>query len=385
MSIPKRFGVSINLTQQELQNARIQNLASAPSSPVTGQIYYNNVSNKMLFWNGTTWMDMSLEQIAAVCNLTYTPAPTQGTVNSDIGTDAIIPAADATNAGLLLPAEKTKIANTSGVNSGDNAPNSLYDGLISATAANVDAAGAVMNSDTTTAAMQFVIDEDTFASNLATKVPTQQSVKAYVAAQIAAALASEMTFKGDYDAATNTPLLDATPIATAVGDTYVVTVAGTFFTTPVEIGDVLIAKAINATLETQWTIVNKNLDASSILAALLTVDGTGSGLDADLLDGLHAAAFALVGHNHSGTYEPANAAITKKYAANIGNGSLTQITIAAATHGLGTSGDYSISVREVSTGDDVECGKTTNSTTGLVTISFNVAPTTNQYRVVIIG
>lgn len=35
-----------------------------------------------------------------------------------------------------------------------------------------------------------------------------------------------------------------------------------------------------------------------ILAALLTVDGSGSGLDADLLDGLHASAFALAGHLH---------------------------------------------------------------------------------------
>lgn len=47
-------------------------------------------------------------------------------------------------------------------------------------ATNVNAAGAVMNSDTSTAAMNFVIDEDTFATNSATKVPTQQSVKAYV-------------------------------------------------------------------------------------------------------------------------------------------------------------------------------------------------------------
>lgn len=45
---------------------------------------------------------------------------------------------------------------------------------------NVDAAGAVMNSDTSTASMGFVIDEDTMVSNSATKVPTQQSVKAYV-------------------------------------------------------------------------------------------------------------------------------------------------------------------------------------------------------------
>jgi hypothetical protein len=49
-------------------------------------------------------------------------------------------------------------------------------------AANVDAAGAVMNSDTSTASMSFVIDEDSFATDSATKVPTQQSVKAYVLA-----------------------------------------------------------------------------------------------------------------------------------------------------------------------------------------------------------
>lgn len=44
----------------------------------------------------------------------------------------------------------------------------------------VDAAGAVMNSDTSTAAMSFVVDEDNMTSDSATKVPTQQSVKAYV-------------------------------------------------------------------------------------------------------------------------------------------------------------------------------------------------------------
>lgn len=47
-------------------------------------------------------------------------------------------------------------------------------------AANVDAAGAVMNADTSTASMSFVVDEDAMTSNSATKVPTQQSVKAYV-------------------------------------------------------------------------------------------------------------------------------------------------------------------------------------------------------------
>lgn len=42
-------------------------------------------------------------------NLGYTPSATNGIVTSDTGTDAIIPLADATNAGLLTPAEKTKL------------------------------------------------------------------------------------------------------------------------------------------------------------------------------------------------------------------------------------------------------------------------------------
>ena len=50
-------------------------------------------------------------------------------------------------------------------------------------ATNVAAAGAVMESDATTAAMSFVVDEDNMASDSATKVPTQQSVKAYTDAR----------------------------------------------------------------------------------------------------------------------------------------------------------------------------------------------------------
>jgi hypothetical protein len=47
-------------------------------------------------------------------------------------------------------------------------------------ATTVAAAGAVMEADTTTSSMSFVIDEDTLSSDSSTKVPTQQSVKAYV-------------------------------------------------------------------------------------------------------------------------------------------------------------------------------------------------------------
>jgi len=45
-----------------------------------------------------------------VTNLAYTPSPTQGVVTSDTGADATLPLADATNAGLMAPAQFTKLA-----------------------------------------------------------------------------------------------------------------------------------------------------------------------------------------------------------------------------------------------------------------------------------
>ena len=60
---------------------------------------------------------------------------------------------------------------------------------------------------------------------------------------------------------------------------------------------------------------NSKLNASSytandVLSKLLTVDGTETGLDADLLDGNHASAFSLSTHNHNGTYQPSDADLT---------------------------------------------------------------------------
>ena len=111
-----------------------------------------------------------------VTNLAATLSATQTVITSDTGTDATIPAADTTNAGVMTKAMFDKLAAI-------EAAADVTD------AANVDAAGAVMNSDSTTAGMSFVIDEDDMTSNLATKVPTQQSVKAYTDAAVAALIA----------------------------------------------------------------------------------------------------------------------------------------------------------------------------------------------------
>lgn len=74
------------------------------------------------------------------------------------------------------------------------------------------------------------------------------------------------------------------------------------------------------------------------------------------------------------------AVVTRKFATSVGNGSLTTITV---THNLNTL-DVQVQVYEVSTGATVECDHTRTGVNA-VDVVFAVAPTTNQYRVVVQG
>lgn len=71
---------------------------------------------------------------------------------------------------------------------------------------------------------------------------------------------------------------------------------------------------------------------------------------------------------------------TKKVSTNVGNSSGTSFAI---THNLGTR-DVQVQVYDNATYDTVECDVVRTDTNN-VTVSFSIAPTTNAYRVVIIG
>ena len=53
----KKWVVDLDLGQNELQNAVIQNLASAPSNPKKGQHYFDTSTNIEYIWDGTAWVD----------------------------------------------------------------------------------------------------------------------------------------------------------------------------------------------------------------------------------------------------------------------------------------------------------------------------------------
>ena len=53
----------IDLNQNELQNAVVQNLALAPSNPVEGQTYWNTNTKKGMIFNGTEWQESSVPYV----------------------------------------------------------------------------------------------------------------------------------------------------------------------------------------------------------------------------------------------------------------------------------------------------------------------------------
>lgn len=233
--------------------------------------------------------------------------------------------------------EKTKLA---GIESGANVTD----------AANVDGAGAVMNSDTSTAGMAFVVDEDDLSSNSDTKVPTQQSVKAYADALIAANDA--MVFKGVIDCSTdpNYPAADR-------GHTYRVSVAGKIGGASganVEAGDILLcltdstSAGNQATVGSAWSIIQTNVDGAVIGPSSATDSHFAQfdGATGKLLKGGKAApAGAVVGTSDAQTLsgktltDPAiNGAITEEvfaitdgpgFAINPRNGSVQTVTLGA--------------------------------------------------------
>lgn len=215
--------------------------------------------------------------------------------------------------------------------------------------------------------------------------------------------------KGGYNASTNTPLLDATPIAGIKnGWTYVVTAAGDFFTEAVQIGDMVIAKQDSPTTLAHWTVVNKNIpdivqastSAQGIVqlasqAEVLTGTDANKAVTAATLQGnlasttnrgvtqLATQAEVDTGSVADKTVTPLTLATLLNnrvggYASAIGNGALLSFDIA---HNLNTL-DVVVEIYELPSGETTYM-QVKRTSANVVNIQCNTTPTTGQYRVVI--
>ena len=91
----RQFLTAINLNRNELQNARIQNLANDPLNGVEGQVYYNTDLHEMRVYNGTLWEAVGLNGVTAVASeINILDGATLTTAELNILTGATVTAAE---------------------------------------------------------------------------------------------------------------------------------------------------------------------------------------------------------------------------------------------------------------------------------------------------
>jgi hypothetical protein len=193
-------------------------------------------------------------------NLAYTAAPTNGVVTSDTGTDATLTLADGTNAGLMAPAQHTKLA---GIETGATADQSAAE--ILAALLTVDGAGSGLDADTLdglSSAEVFVKasdDTDDITVGTTNKFATAaektklghisvtQAVDLDTIESRVNALDAAVVLKGSWDASAGTFPGSGTAQA---GDSYIVSVGGTVDSVVFVANDRIVAILDNASTGT---------------------------------------------------------------------------------------------------------------------------------------
>ena len=398
----KKFLTSLDLTKNQILNVAIQNLSSAPSSPVAGQVYFNTTDAHLYFYNGTAWVDASGDISAVVAGAGLGGGGTTGSVTLDINVD---------NATIEIVSDAIQVKDlgitTAKLNNGAVTTIKLGDNQVTFAKIQTISSGKVLGNvsgSTGNVAEVSIITATDLTGAADTNIPSTAAIKAYVDGKIGGL----GNLEGGWDASIGVFPTGSSPVSgTKKGDYWYVSFGGTVGGVTFNVGDVIIARVDNAsvTVASDWIQLEVNRDQATTstlgLVTLATGTEVNTGTDANkavtpsTLSGRTAtetrsglAAIATQTQVNTGTDDATIVTPLKLktlldnrtggYAANVGDGAATSF---ALTHGLGTR-DVVVAIYDNSTYEEVITDVVLTSTS-VVTVTFAVAPASNAYRVVI--
>ena len=263
---------SIDLNQNQLQNAVIQNVGSTPSGGtyVLGQAAYNTGTKDLIIFDGSAW-----EQVGG--SFTLRADGPSGANSFVVNPGSTVDLLGGTNMSVARGAGASSNVFTINTTATPDQTITLTGAVTgSGTGSFVTTLQQVVDTSKFVASAITKSGEDFISNAVDTQIPTTKSVYNYVNT----ALTGTLVFKGGFNA--NSGTVTSGPnvgdnfysdVAITVGDYYVATVAGNFFSDsniPLTVGDQVIADntvAAGSVAKTDFTVVQADRD----LATLTTV------------------------------------------------------------------------------------------------------------------